>query len=528
MNMMTMTKYVFPTLGEAVKFVFNSTGLLAQKHNQSEILDDEAKKKNIQTKLKRLAKEDGDLDKILADLEVNFIGLVYEATQDPRVSEALLASLGDLYQSYRATLSDEGTYLSKKETVKWLIEYRLADLIIKSAHKYALMYGATVSCLKAPCEIDWWLPTFSGDQVCWPLERAWRWIYQECGTSQSRFHNPSDIDGRASQNLENVSRWFNRGRLPSWGALQKNFEYSVEQLASCSDKRYGRKLSAEDVHSFTCILFLARLSTDIFQQINSAFGSNFIQRLVVQMKAQNRRMVKFNQELKEQILVELLTIGPLTTQQYYEFWFQEVDVYWRQYDQYLIQDSSVFQSILIERKGEPFSLSEVKRLRRQFDPYFLAMCLRIQQEQIDSDKTGFLQYYMDGGRLRKLSTLSLTDIQEYQRNINDAGHGDTLKWMVEWMFATYFYRKDDHRLALGHYKKAFELSKHSLGGDTYLLVNQFAECCAKNDKWREFKKLVAWACHQKVEIRWHRGFDESEDAVKGAFDMLKIANYPVL
>ncbi|WP_074374076.1 hypothetical protein [Vibrio spartinae] len=526
--MMTMTRHSFPTLGEAVKFVFNSTGLLAQKHSQSVILDDEAKKKNIQTKLNRLAKEDGDLDKTLEELEVYLIGLVYEATQDSRVSEALLASVRDLYQSYRATLSDEGTYLSRKETIKWLIEYRLADLVIKSAHKYALMYGAAVSSLKAPCEIDWWLPTFLGEHVCWPLEKAWRWIYQECGTNQSRFHNPSDLDGRASQNLENVSRWFNRGRLPSWGELQKNFEYSVEQLASCGDKRHGRKLSAEDVHRFTCILFLARLSTDIFQQINSAFGSSFIQRLVVQMKAQNRRMVKFNQELKKLISVELFEIGPLTPQQHYEFWFQKVDLYWRQYAQHLAQDASIFQSILIERKGSPFSLSEVKRLRWRFDAYFLAMCLRGHHKQIDSDKKSFMLKYMDGGRRRKSSTLSLTDIQDYQRSIDDAGHGDTLHWMVEWMFATYFYRKDDHRSALGHYKKAFELSKHSVGRDTYLLVNQFAECCAKNDKWREFKKLVAWACHQKVEIRWHRGFDESEDAVKGAFEMLKIANYPIL
>ncbi|GIB03914.1 hypothetical protein VCSRO9_3017 [Vibrio cholerae] len=528
MMMTMMTKYSFPTLGEAVKLVFNSTGLLAKKHNKSAILAEETQKKTIQTKLNRLAKEDGDLDKTLEELEVYFIGLVYEATQDPRVSEALLASARDLYQSYRATLSDEGTYLSRQETIKWLIEYRLADLVIKSAHKYALMYGAAVSSLKAPCEIDWWLPTFSGEHVCWPLEKAWRWIYQECGTNQSRFHNPLDLDGRARQNLENVSRWFNRGRLPSWGELQKNFEYSVEQLASCGDKRHGRKLSAEDVHRFTCILFLARLSTDIFQQINSAFGSSFIQRLVVQMKAQNRRMVKFNQELKKQISVELFEVGPLTSLRYYEFWFQEVDLYWWQYAQYLTQGAGILQSILIEREGEPFSLSEVKRLRRRFDAFFLAMCLRGQKKQIDSDKTSFLQCYMNGGRLRKSSTLSLTDIQHYQHSINEEGHGDTLQWMVEWMFATYFYRKDDHRSALGHYKKAFELSKHSVGHDTYLLVNQFAECCAKNDKWREFKKLVAWACHQKVEIRWHRGFDESEDAVKGAFEMLKIANYPIL
>ncbi|EJG1668941.1 hypothetical protein [Vibrio parahaemolyticus] len=526
--MTTMTRHSFPTIGEAVKLVFNSTGLLAQKHSQSVILDDEVKKKNIQTKLNRLAKEDGDLDKTLEELEGYLIGLVYEATQDSRVSEALLASARDLYQSYRAILSDEGTYLSKQETIKWLIEYRLADLVIKSVHKYALMHGAAVSRLKVPNEIDWWLPLFTGDHICWPLEKAWRWVYDKCGTSQSRFHNPSDVDGRAKQNLENVSRWFHRNRLPSWGELQSNLEYSVEQMANCSDERYRRELSPEDLHNFRCVLFLSRLSTDVFQQINTAFGRDYVQRLVLQMKAQNRRMVRFNLELKQHISIDLFRTGPLTSQYYYDFWHQEVDTYWRFYAKQSAHNAKLIQPIMVRSNGASLSLSEIKMLRRNLDPFFLSMILRQLRVTPDLKQTSFMQYYMDGGKQRKSSKLSLTDIQDYLRSIDEAGHGDTLQWMVEWMFATYFYRKDDHRSALEHYKKAFELSKHSVGGDTYLLVNQFAECCAKNDKWREFKKLVAWACHQKVEIRWHRGFDESEDAVRRAFEMLKIANYPIL
>lgn len=522
-----MREHSFPTLGEAVQFVFECTGLLAQKHSQSNVLASETAKKTIQTKISRLAKEEGNLEQAISEIILYLRDLILEATQDLRVVNALMEVFNDIYETYLNTLNEEGTYLTKKETVKWFIQYWMSDSVIKAVHKHALMHGLTLSELICPSNIHWWLPKFDDKKIEWPLETAWRWIYSISNTSQSRFHNPNDAEGRAQQNAENASRWFNRGRLPQWGELQENLEFSVQQLTECSDTRYQRTLSSKDIHSIKITLFFARMATEIFQKINNAFGGDFTKKLSHQMQAQNRRMLKFNQNIKNNIGGQLAQIEHLMVPDYYSFWFYKVHNYWQNYSEHMFDEAKYFQKIWLRRNGKPFSFSELKALSQRFDSVFLAIFLRESKREPDDQLFSFSKFYLEGRALRKQTNLSLSDVINYEKAIREKGLSSRLSWLVEWMHATRSYRNEEYSVAYEHYKKTFELSKHGVGKDSYLIANQYAESCAKNNKWSEFKKLIKWANFNNVKIRWHRGFDESDEGAKYAYEILKIANYSV-
>lgn len=523
---MSENEFSFPTLGEATRTLFDCTGLLARKSSPSSILADETQKKTIQTKLRRLAKEEGDLDKVFSELCTYLLGLVCEVTEDIRVTYAFMDTVHDLYDSFRHTLSGEATYLSKRETIKWLLENQFADLVIKSVNKYSLKYGLVVSELESPAEPAWWLPSITSGKIDWPLERAWRWIYQVADTSQSRFHNPSNDEGRPRQNSENASRWFNRNRLPQWGELVQNLDTSLKELAVCTDSKYQRRFDASRVNCFKINLFFARMSTDIFMRIHESFGTEYTKELVRQMSAQNRRMAKLQTQMKADIQVELMFVGPLPGLKFYEFWSSAVEQYWMIYAEFVAEQSYELQNLLQQREGAPFSFGEFKQLRCKFDPIFLAMVMRQQKSLPGRENIVFMQLYLDGCKLRKRANLD--DIEQYRQEIIAKRQEETLMWLVEWMYATYYYRRDEHDSALQHYRNSFDLAKHSVGGDTYLLVNQYAESCAKNDNWREFKKVVAWACHRGVKIRWHRGCEASEDAAQYAFQCFKFGKYPIV
>jgi hypothetical protein len=60
------------------------------------------------------------------------------------------------------------------------------------------------------------------------------------------------------------------------------------------------------------------------------------------------------------------------------------------------------------------------------------------------------------------------------------------------------------------------------------LVNQYIESCAKADKWRDFKKGIAWANYLGIEVRWLRGMDdESDETLRGIFELFKKIRYAV-
>lgn len=514
----------FPSIGEAFKFLFDVSGLLAQKHGQSEKLTDERLKKSIQTKLARLAKGEGDLDKSISELISDFSYLLLEAVQNPTVLAASVQTLADIHGAYQNTLKQEGTYLSKEATVKWMLDCWLPDLFIKSAQKYSLMFSLDKEGLDYPTNNDWWLPHF-GERVVTPLERAWRWVYEQVNTTQTRFHNPDGIDPRGAQNSENASNWFHTDQLPSWSGLQSNLNTSVELLADCRNKKYQRELAPELINSFRVVLFFARMSTDIFRRITDAYGTGYAKKLTQQVKAQNRRLTKFHRKVKIDLEARLANVAFKDENHARRSWRDEASAFWSNYSAKLIRDSQVMQEMECFQAEEPLSITDAKKLLTQFDPFFISMTIRQKRYAPDNSQLTFLTLYMQGLELQKRRDLTASELENYQALVVENGFDDELRWLVEWLLATRCSRSDEHNAAYEHYKRAFEFSKYQIGKEKYLLVNDFAAACAKNNKWREFKKLVSWANHNAIPVRWHRGFDDSEEAVRMAFEMFKYVSY---
>lgn len=511
----------FPSIGEAFKFLFDVSGLLAQKYGQSEKLTNERLKKSIQTKLARLAKGEGDLDKSIPELISDFSCILLEAVQNPTVLAVSVQTLADIHDAYRNTLKQESTYLSKEATIKWMLDCWLPDLFIKSAQKYSLMASLDKEELSYPTDNDWWLPHF-GERTITPLEKAWHWIYEKANTTQIRFHNP---DGNAIQNSEMVSRWFRRNRLPTWSELQKNLKTSVQLLTNCSNEKYQRELTPELISSFRIVLFFARMSTDIFRRIISAYGVDYAKNLTRQVRAQNRRLTKFHRKVKIDIEARLANVAFKNEEHVRRIWHGETIAFWDNYSAKLIRDSQVMQEMECFQAEEPLSITEAKKLLTQFDSFFISMTIRQKRYAPDNSQQTFLKLYMHGLELKKRRDLTVSELENYQSLVAENGFDDELRWLVEWLLATRFSRSDEHDAAFEHYKRAFELSKYRIGEESYLLVNEFASACAKNNKWRDFKQLTSWANHNAIPVRWHRGFDDSEEAVRMAFEMFKYVSY---
>ncbi len=54
-----------------------------------------------------------------------------------------------------------------------------------------------------------------------------------------------------------------------------------------------------------------------------------------------------------------------------------------------------------------------------------------------------------------------------------------LGWLVDWCYATWYYRFEQDDLAYPFYKSAYESARYSVGQSHYALVNQYIESCAK-------------------------------------------------
>lgn len=128
----------FPSQGELVRFVFNSSGILADRHDQSDNTQKEIER--IQTQLRRLAKEDGKYLKNFEDCQFLLREKLISIFQDDYWVTSIGQSLLDLFQCYLETILREGTFRDKKTNVAYLIELawmpRLAMSIFKHKWKF--------------------------------------------------------------------------------------------------------------------------------------------------------------------------------------------------------------------------------------------------------------------------------------------------------------------------------------------------------------------------------------------------------
>jgi hypothetical protein len=524
-----MQKPQLPNLGDITKALFDHAGVLPQKNDDSIIVDDEKAKKKIQTQLLRLAREESELKTNLTNLLELLAGLIFKATGDLRITYACMASVEDVLTQYLDLVRSDGTFLPKSESVKWLIKTKLLDRIILSCQKNTLKFNVSASNLLTPADCYWWLPDFAEKSVKLPIAKAMNWIYSVCETNQTHFHYPdfgTADNYRLSQNLENASRWTTGKNLPSWPSLLKNLIDSVSAMEQTTSSQHKRTINSDTLRSFKTVLFIGRFSTSVFIELERQFGRDFIIDIAIHLRRQDRRLDKVHRNFKTSLSKAIDHNEIKNPALIDDIWFDKTQEFWELKSEHMIQASKAIDHRFREKYINGFNRDDIRFFLQKMDSFALQPLLDdAHRDVIATAPTLFLELLFEGLRLRKAVDNTVKSIKQYEKKVHDAKLEEHLSWVLNWMWATYHYRRQEDGLALPYYSKAFEDAKYSAGDDQYLLVNQFVECCAKNSKWRDFKKGIAWANYLGIEIRWYRGMDESDDPLKSAYLMLKIARY---
>lgn len=518
----------FVSLGQLIKFAYAATGVLPRKRSERTGLDDKDIKR-IQKQLERLIDEEGSLTDRCGEL---IQALAFELTGtilNPKVNLAIGETMIDLLEVYKAVVRDDGTYLSPKDSLRWFCGAYAIPRLVLSIHKHALCFNIAAEGFLTPTEADWYLPTISGTSITWPLEKAINWVYEQCGTTRTQFHNPGKVvdrdDPEGRQNLENASNWLSGKTFPSWPGLHWNLLRSIDRLAA-EEEPYRRSLSEKEKESFMYVLFLARLSTYVTKELHDSYGAEVLIDMINRFKRNRDWLAVDLKAFKTETLTYIERYGaPESAAD--KIWLEFSNQYWRwfsdraqdcamtmqrllkAFDDHSIPDDMVTQ--LCDRYGD-------YTVRSVLDSMFCASDLKIQD--------CFPEALFKGFDLKKSSSTTGADIDAYEAEVKEKGLMTSLEWMVLWNRAALCYKKEKHEEAFIHIQKAFDLAKYSAGKNQYQIVNQYIELAAKNNSWKSFKKGVAWASFLGLSIRWLRNDEPTEDNLRGVFEFMKRVRYP--
>ncbi|EJC6868147.1 hypothetical protein BS015_RS19545 [Vibrio parahaemolyticus] len=533
--MMKKQQYRFPTIGEIVKELFNAAGLLPQKHSLTSIIVCEKHKKSIQKSLERLAKEDSKIGEQLDDTLDILANILYELIEDEEFTLAFMASIQDALEQYKDLVRGDGTYLSLANSIKWVIQNRLVDRLLTSLFKNTLAFQVAVFQNEIPDDQFWWLPDFDSQSNKWnlPITKVWQWIYYSRGASQTHFHNPvrGDISYQCNKlllekykqyerNLEVAQRWTSGIQLPSTHTLFKNLNDSLAAQSYCFDG------NERQLKCYKAMLFISRLTTYCSNRIQETYGDDVLHQLVRDLKKQYGRYEKETSGYRYEVEKHISTRttrhsdyvnawGDLTRELW---WYRADDLTKRlpKVEEYLRRHGALMSKhnqikFLVNNLGSSNVYSLMNQER--YSP----------REAIP---TRFPELFVRGLNIKKQAVL-LQEIQEYRTDIESAGLQGLLCWVVEWAFATYYYRQEIYDKAHLHYIQAFQLARYTAGNQQYALVNQYIESCAKAKDYKGFKKAIAWANYLGIKVRWLRGMDdpEAEKNLRCVYQLMQQARY---
>lgn len=522
----------FPTLGEIFREIFNSTGLLAQKNSDDSIIKDELHKKAIQKALTRLADESANLnDSINTNIDL-FFDLVFEATKCRKVAEAFKYSLEDIFAQYKDLVRHEGTFYLPNNSILWLIEVRFASRIALSAHKNILRCNLMGESISLPSNSDWWLPSVNKNgSIIWPIEKVWKWIYQTHNCSQLHFHSPDSFldEPCFKQDLENAQRWTSGKQLPTFYNMKLSLDRGLDRISknSISTKPIERK-------DFYIALLVARISTYCGQKFFKSYGviklrhvTNFIHKQFIELVNETAPYVEVFQKA-------ILTKGKLNSIGADRIFWIWTNRYWE------------LKSLDIEQKFKKLdnltkgNWSEITHPISRLKLYFNVLGkwsarLWWQQDKFKLSKQHALEFgqlLIDGLALKNKATTTLKEIETYKIKVDESNFRGHLEWLVNWNFGVLYYRQEKYSDAYIFIKAAFINGKYIAGGNLYKLTNQYVEICAKNEKYNEFKKGIAWARYLDIQVRFLRNLEnpESEVSLKGYYNFIgsKTVSYAFL
>jgi hypothetical protein len=463
-----MNPVSFPKLGEVIQFIFDALGVLSRK-NDDDASFDETRKKSIQKALQRLVLEEGALEQRLGEMAQTLSYLV-AGTIQPRECLALGDILSDLFEMYQHTLRDEGTFLTKSDSVKWFLLSSAALRLPISVAKHLQRYNVAADCLVTPADIYWYLPTKGPDGWIWPLEKVMRWAYQMAGISAQKFHCPDGADQSIQeQNYGNAKNWLAGRNLPSWPTLLKNFNQSFDVLDQRQAEPNCPLLSENQKNSIRMALFAARAATYISKSVLAHQGDAVLQEFCLRYDIVANCVIEDVQKIRD-CAQRIITEKNIPLSEQDGLWEAICTDYWRQFSE---NQHAVNQALVDKR----ITNAEAVDVARGFG---LLTVLPFEKPE------GFSEAIFDGFALRKIPNLSIDKIEKYAARLDDCGLSHVLPWMVPWQKATYHYRAKRYEDAYPFIQDAFEKAQYCAGRNQYLLLNKYIELAAKNDNRRDF------------------------------------------
>lgn len=276
----------YPTQGDVIRFLYKAFGVLPEKRDPASELD-ERQRKNLQKALERLAAEDGTLEENFGEMIRQLAYLVAGYVQSDGLNLAIGEVLFDLLDGYAQVFREDGTYLSKRETMRWLVLERWAPAAAVAIARQVTRFGLRYFAVLFPGEATWFLPDLEGEKPLSPLTKVMRWIYETENVSQTRFHySQGDACGTEiarERDLENAQNWTSGRNLPSAAALRWTFGRAFDALPDTSDGSDSARNSVRR-EGAQMALFLARGATYVTSEISDHFGREFLQRVCTDFK----------------------------------------------------------------------------------------------------------------------------------------------------------------------------------------------------------------------------------------------------
>lgn len=508
----------FPTLGELINYAFKATGIMPNKWDNSHPLS-ATDKKILQKSLHRLAAEEGNINENSIALIHQFAKILANSIKSEKMQMVITETSRDLLEVYCSVITDDGTYLDKPESIRWVLSAYIISRLANSINKHSIRFNVASEGFIFPDDLQWFSPTLNHDKIDWPLGKTMAWIYQLYGVSQIQFHYPEPGPKLAntpkSNQLENAQHWSQGKNIPSWDGLQYNFAQALDVLEQQRPELKNTR------PSIMLALFIARLVTYIAQDIEYHYGKEFLSELMdVFLRHSDwlKEPIKALKQVTEKIIAESHCPPELIDSLY----FMNAERFWREAADIIIYAARDIESILHENNNQ-LTAQHKDQFTSKYGQYITCQVIDlIERQQHTTNKVpdGFAECLSEFFSLKQTIT-SPAEIFAFSNKLDSYGLAHTINWATPWLQATLCYRNMDWPGAYAAIKIAFENAKYSAGRNQHPLVNQYLHACAKNNKWREFKKGAAWAYYLGIKVRFLDNDEPSDENVASAFELMQ-------
>lgn len=529
----------YPTLGEVIRFLYNSAGVLPEKRDATPDFDANARRK-LQKMLERLASEQGNLQENLNEAHRQLGFLVAGYAECTPIGLAIGEVIADLLDVYGSVVQEEGTYLPRQQTLRWMVIERLAPAAAVSIASHITRFDLRAFAQFFPDEPLWYVPDTQDGKTRGPLAKVMRWIYRQYSVSQTQFHSASDCapgtplvgdlksDAARTtreQDLENAQNWARGHGNPSAAALAWNFDraFAARHQPDGDDDNLATHWGAKYVSGARMALFLARWLTYVTKALEKQFGRDFLREvcavfgdILALALAETRHVEAW---IAGQARVHRLPAqDPDLRDDVVTAWKRDLGT----------RASNACQRLQVHWQAGSLTDEAIRRLADSYGPLavipFATALRRPSGHAIPDD---FAEALVEGLKLAADLGASGERIDVYETGLCAAGMDKLLPWMVPWLRFQVCYRGADDAGAWHWIALAFMAARYRAGRNQYQIVNQYIEMAAKMDKRQEFEKGIHWARYIGLEVRWLHELEPTQDNIDGVMEMMRRARYPV-